>query len=116
MTHATTIQQVARLVDDAHRILFLTGAGLSADSGMPTYRGVGGLYVDTKTDEGFPIEVALSGPMFRRSPELTWKYLWQIGSACVGARPNPAHEFMARLESEKSEVWVLTQNVDGLHR
>lgn len=110
------IDEIARLVDKAHSILFLTGAGLSADSGMPTYRGVGGLYADADTEEGFPIEVALSGPMFARSPEITWKYLWQIGAACAGAEPNAGHHAIARLEAERKNVWVLTQNVDGLHR
>lgn len=116
MSHSTDICEVARLLRSAGSVLFITGAGLSADSGLPTYRGVGGLYDDAETEEGFPIEVALSGPMFQRRPAITWKYLWQVGVACAGASPNAAHQFMARLEAEKPNVWVLTQNVDGLHR
>ena len=54
--------------------------------------------------------------MLATRPELTWKYLWQIGEACSGAEPNAAHKIIAELESQKEEVWVLTQNVDGLHR
>jgi NAD-dependent deacetylase len=110
------IQSVADKLAEAKRILFLTGAGVSADSGLPTYRGVGGLYDGDATDEGVAIETALSGPMFRSRPELTWKYLWQIASACHGARPNAAHRIIAEIEAARPEVWVVTQNVDGLHR
>ncbi len=111
-----TVAQVAELIREANSLLFVTGAGVSADSGLPTYRGVGGLYNREETEDGVPIEAALSGPMFASRPALTWKYLWQIGSACVGAEPNAAHQLMARLESERPDVWVITQNVDGLHR
>lgn len=110
------IAEVACRLKSADRVLFITGAGVSAESGLPTYRGVGGLYNRQQTEEGVPIEAALSGRMFAAYPELTWKYLWEIGAACVGAEPNAAHRFMAELESDKAQTWVLTQNVDGLHR
>jgi NAD-dependent deacetylase len=110
------IAAVANILCEANSVLFVTGAGISADSGLPTYRGVSGLYDGEVTEDGVRIEDALSGPMFARRPELTWKYLWQIGSACVDAVPNAAHEIIAAIESEKHDVWVMTQNVDGLHR
>lgn len=121
MTHAedtrnSTIIEVAHRLRDAQRVLFITGAGISAESGLPTYRGIGGLYNSRDTEDDVPIEVALSGPMFKNRPALTWKYLWQIGSSCIGATPNLAHKIIAEVESVKSDVWVLTQNVDGLHR
>jgi NAD-dependent deacetylase len=97
------------------RLLFITGAGLSAESGLPTYRGIGGLYVNAQTEHGVPIEQALSGPMFRRNPELTWHHIARIERAVRGAEPSPAHQLIARLEREH-EVVVLTQNVDGLHQ
>ena len=53
------IGEVADHLQKAHRVLFITGAGISADSGLPTYRGVGGLYDDILTDDELPIEVAL---------------------------------------------------------
>jgi NAD-dependent deacetylase len=112
----TTIADVANILRDAESVLFITGAGVSADSGLPTYRGVGGLYAGQDTEDGIAIEEALSGPMFAKRPELTWKYLWQIGSACGGAVPNRAHDIIAKIEAEKRDVWVMTQNVDGLHR
>lgn len=111
------ISAVSRLFADATDILFITGAGISADSGIPTYRGVGGLYEgDLPAEDDMPIEMILSGSMFARRPELTWKYLWQIGAACAGAQPNAAHLALAQLERQKENIWVLTQNVDGLHR
>ena len=109
--------EVAQIIAGATDILFITGAGISADSGIPTYRGVGGLYEgDLPAEDGLAIEEILSGSMFAANPALTWKYLWQIGAACAGAEPNQAHHAIAQLEREKSNVWVITQNVDGLHR
>jgi len=96
-------------------VLFITGAGISADSGLPTYRGVGGLYEIGDTGDGVPIEVALSGEMMSRRPELTWKYLAEIERHCRGARPNPAHAVIAALERVVPFVLVFTQNVDGFH-
>jgi NAD-dependent deacetylase len=97
------------------RLLFVTGAGLSADSGMPTYRGVGGLYETADTEDGVPIEEALSGAMLRRRPELSWKYLLQIARARRGRSFNRGHEVIALLE-RRFDVCTLTQNVDGFHR
>lgn len=111
-----TLSTVANLLRQAKRILFITGAGLSADSGLPTYRGIGGLYEGQDTQEGIPIEDALSGQMLRQRPDLTWKYLWQIGKALQGATYNQGHQVIAEIERQKPETWVLTQNVDGLHR
>jgi NAD-dependent deacetylase len=74
----------------ARRVLVITGAGLSADSGLPTYRGVGGLYDSGPTEDGVAIEDALSGAMMRERPELCWKYLGEIERACRCASPTPA--------------------------
>lgn len=112
---AQDIAAFAAAVTASTRVLFITGAGLSADSGLPTYRGIGGLYERDHTDDGVPIEVALSGRMLARDPELCWKYVHQIEQACRGARPNAAHRVIAALERHK-DACVLTQNVDGLHR
>lgn len=109
------VAAAARLLSRARSVLFVTGAGISADSGLPTYRGVGGLYEADVTEEGLPIEVLLSGEMLARRPERTWKYLGAIERACRGARPNRAHEVIAELERKIPRVVVLTQNVDGLH-
>lgn len=71
-------------------MLFITGAGVSAESGIPTYRGIGGLYNVDTTEDGVPIEEALSASMLAENPALTWKYLAQIGLAVQGARHNRA--------------------------
>lgn len=110
------LDAVARRLADARRVLFITGAGISADSGLPTYRGVGGIYNGAATEEGWSIEEVLSGDMFAARPDLTWKYLLQIADSCHGAQPNAAHRAIAALESRCERVLVFTQNVDGLHR
>lgn len=108
------IQQIAEALGQAERILIITGAGLSADSGLPTYRGVGGLY-NGHTEDGLPIEAALSGSMLQFDPALCWKYLSEIGRACLAAKPNAGHVAIAELQRRKPGCWVLTQNVDGYH-
>ena len=85
------------------RLLFITGAGLSAESGLPTYRGIGGLYVNAQTEHGVPIEQALSGPMFRRKPELTWHHIARIerGGARRRTEPGPSADRAARRASTR---------------
>lgn len=109
------ILRVARAIDHAERILVITGAGLSADSGLPTYRGINGLY-NGLTDEGMSIEEALSGPVLRDNPTLCWKYLSELGRACLGSEPNAGHRAIAELQRRKPQCWLLTQNIDGYHR
>jgi len=112
----TMLDEVAARLAQAERVLFITGAGISADSGLPTYRGVGGLYNGEHTEDGLAIEDALSGEMFAVHPDITWKYLAQIEENCRGARPNAAHLAIAELERQLARIMVFTQNVDGLHR
>ena len=109
------VARVSARLAQARSALFITGAGISADSGLPTYRGVGGLYEDADTEEGMPIEVALSGHMLSLRPEVAWKHIAMVEQACRGARPNRGHEIIARLQERMERVWVLTQNVDGFH-
>ena len=113
---ARILDAVADHLKQARRALFITGAGISADSGLPTYRGVGGLYNRQLTEDGLRIEDALSGEVFASQPEITWKYLIQIEENCRGAQPNAAHRTIALLERYLERVMVYTQNVDGLHR
>lgn len=109
------IRKVVSVMRDKQRLLFITGAGISADSGLPTYRGIGGLYEDNLTIEGMSIEEALSGTVLRQKPEITWKYLAQIEQSCRSATYNEAHRIIAEMEAYFEEVWILTQNVDGFH-
>ncbi|GHT44619.1 NAD-dependent protein deacylase 2 [Planctomycetales bacterium] len=114
------LDAVAGHLRQAQRVLFITGAGISADSGLPTYRGVGGLYNSGQTEEGYSIEHCLSATMFRSKPEITWKYMLGVGEAVVKCKPNPAHEIIAKWEREfenrGGKVVVFTQNIDGYHR
>jgi NAD-dependent protein deacetylase/lipoamidase len=112
----TVLDRVSEAFARATSALFITGAGISADSGLPTYRGIGGLYEDATTEEGLAIEDALSGDMLRERPEVCWKYIHQIEQACRGASWNRGHEVLAQLERRYERTWVLTQNVDGFHR
>ncbi|KAB2922867.1 MAG: NAD-dependent deacylase [Dechloromonas sp.] len=111
-----TLDAVAGQLIRARSALFITGAGISADSGLPTYRGVGGLYDSEATEDGLRIEEALSGEVFSLRPDITWKYLIQIEENCRGAQPNAAHRAIACLDAHLDRVMVFTQNVDGLHR
>jgi len=110
------IAAAVALLRQSRSILFITGAGLSADSGLPTYRGAGGLYAGAETENGVPIEMAMAGRTLRTNPEVTWKYLARVEAASRGKTFNRAHEVIAEMERAFERVWVLTQNVDGFHR
>ena len=109
------LDTVVSLLAQARQILCVTGAGISAESGIPTYRGIGGLYEDV-TPDGIPIEEALSGDMMQLKPAVTWKYIHQIEAASRGASFNRAHAVLSAFEERFERAWILTQNVDGFHR
>ncbi len=112
-----TIDQVVELLRPDQRLLFITGARLSADSGLPTYRGVGGLYgTDSITRHGYSIEQVLSGWMIRRAAGGDLGVSLRVGADLPGAKPNRAHQVIAAMEDAFDAVWTLTQNVDGFHR
>jgi NAD-dependent protein deacetylase/lipoamidase len=110
------IDRVVRMLRHSHSVMFITGAGISADSGLPTYRGIGGLYEEAVVEEGISIELALSGMMMQLEPRLCWKYVAQIERACRGASYNRGHEVLVEMEARFQRTLVLTQNVDGFHR
>ena len=113
--HPGAIGQIAKLLKNCKSILFITGAGISADSGLPTYRGIGGLYNDKLTEDGISVEMALAGETLKKRPQVTWKYLSQIEKNCRNATFNRGHEVIAEMEKHFERVWVLTQNIDGFH-
>jgi len=112
----TSLEALARAIQRDRDVLFITGAGLSADSGLPTYRGVGGLYEGDATEGGMPIEEALHIDIYRRRPHITWHHIRTIAQACEDAQPNRGHHIIAAMEQALDRVVVLTQNVDGFHR
>jgi NAD-dependent deacetylase len=91
----------------------VTGAGVSAESGIPTYRGVGGLYEDP--DEGERTVEALTGSTLRRDPDMTWRAVAELARRSAAARPNAAHDAIVAIENRLERFVLLTQNVDGLH-
>ncbi|HVV72544.1 MAG TPA: Sir2 family NAD-dependent protein deacetylase [Verrucomicrobiae bacterium] len=109
-------EEVARLLANAERVLVITGAGVSVESGIPTFRGSSAAFPSGLTEEGIPFEEALSGPSFLRYPELSWKYFFQLERSLRGKHPNQAHKAIAGLETPTRRVCVATQNIDGLHQ
>jgi NAD-dependent protein deacetylase/lipoamidase len=102
---------VARIpIDERTRVLVLTGAGISAESGLATFRGADGLW------EGYPVEQVASPEGFAADPELVWRFYSMRRQAAVAARPNAAHRALVALEERLRDRFLLaTQNVDGLH-
>lgn len=99
----------ARLAQ-ARAITVLTGAGISADSGVPTFRGADGLWRDYRPED-------LATPeTFARDPQLVWEWYNWRRELIASKQPNPAHEAVVELERRCPEFWLITQNVDGLHR
>jgi NAD-dependent deacetylase len=102
------MEEVAERIAAARRLTVLTGAGISAASGVPTFRGPGGLWRSFRPEE-------LATPhAFGRNPQLVWEwYDWRRGLIAT-CRPNAAHEVIAHW-SRRRGFTLITQNVDGLH-
>ena len=90
-------------------LLVITGAGISNESGIPTFRGNDGLWKNYRAEELATLEA------FERDPETVWKwYDWRRG--IIGrAEPNPGHLAIKELEDRFENFLLITQNVDGLH-
>jgi NAD-dependent deacetylase len=96
----------------AERVAVLTGAGVSAESGVATFRGSGGLW------EGHHIEEVATPEAFEINPTLVWRFYNMRRNSLQTVRPNPGHYALARMEQHwgSDRFTVVTQNVDGLHR
>jgi NAD-dependent deacetylase len=93
----------------ASAVAALTGAGISAESGVPTFRGPGGLW-----NNYLPEELA-TPEAFARDPKLVWEWYNWRRERVAAAEPNPGHLALADLEKQKARFTLVTQNVDGLH-
>ncbi len=91
------------------RIVAFTGAGISAESGIPTFRGKGGLW------EKFKPEELATPEAFMRNPELVWRWYDERRQMIKKAKPNEGHLILAKIEEEADYFVLITQNVDGLH-
>lgn len=99
-------------VDESQNIVFFGGAGVSTESGIPDFRSVDGLYHQQYDD---PPETILSRTYFDASPEKFYKF-YRAKMLCLDAKPNAAHQTLARWEQEGRLRSVVTQNIDGLHQ
>jgi NAD-dependent deacetylase len=104
--------RACELVRDARRALAFTGAGISAESGIPTYRDAGGALWSRYDPETYA-----NIDYFRRDPSLFWRFFQDVRYRVISdATPNPAHRALAALEGAGRLRAVITQNIDGLHQ
>jgi len=98
------------MLQEASSLAILTGAGVSAESGIPTFRGPGGWWRNYKPEE-------LATPeAFSRNPGLVWEWYDWRRQIIATKDPNPAHLAIAQLESHFEQFLLITQNIDGLHQ
>lgn len=98
-------------LNDDTLVMVLTGAGVSAESGIPTFRDASGLW------ENHAVEEVASPEGFAADPALVWRFYSQRRAGASRCRPNPGHVALAELEARLGDRFLLaTQNVDGLHR
>jgi NAD-dependent deacetylase len=96
-------------LDAARSVTVLTGSGISAESGLPTFRGVGGLWRTHRVEE-------LASPSgFARDPRLVWTWYNERRTAHMAVEPSPAHVALAAIERRAAGFTLVTQNVDSLH-
>jgi NAD-dependent deacetylase len=110
MTTSEKIEKVAKLIDSAKQIAILTGAGVSKESGVPTFRdALEGLWAQYDPKE-------LATPQaFVKDPALVWDWYQFRRGLVRDAKPNPGHFALAQIEQRKPNTWLITQNVDDLH-
>jgi NAD-dependent deacetylase len=92
------------------RIVFFTGAGTSAESGVPTYRGRGGIWAS------YDYETIACQEAFEKDPEKVWDFHDWRRDMMAKAEPNLAHRIIAALQRDRPDSVVITQNIDGLHQ
>lgn len=103
-------EKLPRVLTQAKKVVVLTGAGVSAESGVPTFRGQEGLWKTYRAEE-------LATPQaFEKDPKLVWEWYDWRRSKVSSCAPNPAHYAIAQMEAYYPEFHLFTQNVDGLHR
>ncbi len=110
MGTGSTLGLIQAKLASAQSITVLTGAGISADSGVPTFRGTDGLW------RNFRAEDLATPEAFARDPRLVWEWYNWRRELIATKRPNPAHAAVAAMEHRFNRFWLITQNVDGLHR
>ena len=103
------MDEAAAALKGARSVFVLTGAGMSAESGLPTFRGAGGYWQSHRFED-------LASPQgFARDPQLVWRWYNERIRAYADARPNAGHEALARMQDRFERFTIATQNVDSLH-
>ena len=102
-------ESIANILIDSKKIVLVTGAGISQESGIPTFRGKDGLW------RKYDLMQLATIDAFYNNPKLIWEWYEERRKNILNAKPNPGHFAIAELEKYK-EVVVLTQNIDGLHQ
>jgi NAD-dependent protein deacetylase/lipoamidase len=105
----TAAERARDWVLNAHSIAVLTGAGISAESGIPTFRDASGLW------KNFRAEDLATPEAFARDPRLVWEWYDWRRSLIADCQPNAGHRALAELEKRAARFTLITQNVDGLH-
>jgi NAD-dependent deacetylase len=96
-----------------YNVVAITGAGLSEESGIPTYRGANGIYTTIEKELGEPIEKIISAHTAKHRPELFWRYWWSIYSKIKSCEPNEAHRLLKKISNQSKSFVEITQNIDG---
>ncbi len=104
------IDEAANIIKNAKRIVVFSGAGISAESGIPTFRGVGGIWKKYRAEE------LASYNAFKKNPELVWRFYDYRRQIIAKAEPNNAHILLSKMENMFDSLHVITQNIDGLHK
>ena len=107
------IKELQDLINNAKKIVFFGGAGVSTESGIPDFRSEKGLY-KLKSKYGVPYETILSHDYYENNT-LTFFKFYREFMINTTAEPNQAHKYLAKLEKRK-DLWIITQNIDGLHQ
>jgi NAD-dependent deacetylase len=110
---STQLDAAARVLREAERLLIFTGSGVSAESGIATFRDAGGLWEEYRLERYATIEAMLGTAT--RDPDEVVRFLGDVLAPVARAAPNPAHHAIAALEKHLHAT-VVTQNVDGLHQ
>jgi NAD-dependent deacetylase len=105
-----SLSLLKKYLDKSEKIVFLTGSGISKESGIPTFRGKDGIWKKYDSSE------LASVSAFLENPKLVWEFYFYRQDLINKCHPNAAHLAISQIQQEKKDTWVLTQNVDNLHK
>jgi NAD-dependent deacetylase len=104
-----TLDRLQNRIKSSKRVCAFTGAGISAESGIPTFRDAGGLW------ENYNVEDLVTPEAFERDPAVVWRWHIWLQGLSFKAQPNAAHKTLAQMDALFPEFLVITQNIDDLH-